>query len=59
MVATSNRPPSDLYEGGLNRSYFLPFLDLLHQYCIVHELQSSVDYRTLLSDDLEEFFVIE
>lgn len=59
VVATSNRPPSDLYEGGLNRSYFLPFLDLLHQYCIVHELQSSVDYRTLLSEDLEEFFLVD
>lgn len=58
MVATSNRPPSDLYEGGLNRDYFLPFLDLLHQYCIVHELQSSVDYRTLLSQDLDEFFIV-
>jgi protein AFG1 len=57
-VATSNRPPSDLYEGGLNRDYFLPFLDLLHQYCIVHELESRVDYRTLLSEDLEEFFVV-
>jgi len=59
MVATSNRPPSDLYEGGLNRNYFLPFLDILHQYCIVHELQSSVDYRTLLSEDLEDFFIVD
>ena len=59
MVATSNRKPSDLYEGGINRSYFLPFLDLLDRHCIVHELQSSVDYRTLLSTDLEDFFVVD
>lgn len=58
MVATSNRPPCDLYDGGINRSYFLPFLDLLDRHCIVHELQSSVDYRTLLSTDLEEFFIV-
>lgn len=58
MVATSNRPPCDLYEGGINRSYFLPFLDLLDRHCIVHELQSSVDYRTLLSTDLKEFFLV-
>jgi protein AFG1 len=49
VVATSNRPPSDLYEGGLNRSYFLPFIDLLQHHCIVHAIKSDIDYRKLLS----------
>lgn len=49
VVATSNRPPQDLYEGGLNRSYFLPFLDLLERHCIVHDIQSTVDYRKELA----------
>jgi protein AFG1 len=56
VVATSNRPPSDLYEGGLNRSYFLPFIDLLEKQCIVHPIKSEVDYRRLLSD-VTSFFV--
>jgi protein AFG1 len=59
VVATSNRPPSDLYEGGIHRKhYFEPFIDLLHRHCIVHELQSSVDYRILLSTDFGEFYIL-
>lgn len=58
VVATSNRPPSALYEGGINRSYFLPFIGLLEQHCIVHHLQSTLDYRKLLSKDMDCFFFV-
>jgi predicted ATPase len=52
LVATSNRPPGNLYQGGLNRSYFLPFIEELEYRCIVRHLKSPIDYRTLLSSKL-------
>jgi len=45
VVATSNRPPKDLYLHGINRELFLPFIDQLTAYCDVVEIQSDTDYR--------------
>ena len=58
VVATSNRPPQDLYQNGINRSYFLPFVDLLQRHCVVHALQSSTDYRSVLSENVESFYFV-
>jgi len=45
IVTTSNRPPRDLYLGGLNRELFLPFIDLIEQRLEVLPLNGPTDYR--------------
>ncbi len=45
LVATSNVPPDALYQGGLNRSLFLPFIGLLRHHVDVVHLQAATDYR--------------
>ena len=47
MVATSNRAPEDLYKHGLQRSSFLPFIPVLKEYCEIHWMTSSTDYRLI------------
>jgi cell division protein ZapE len=45
VVTTSNRPPRDLYLGGLNRELFLPFISLIERALKVVPLNGPTDYR--------------
>ena len=48
IVTTSNRAPRDLYQGGLNRQLFEPFIALIIERFHVVRLEADRDYR--LSD---------
>lgn len=45
VVATSNRPPRDLYKHGLNRQLFEPFIEMMPKHLIIHEFAGETDHR--------------
>ena len=45
VVATSNRPPEDLYKNGLNRQLFQPFINMMPEHLIIHEFAGATDHR--------------
>ncbi|MBT3790338.1 MAG: cell division protein ZapE [Alphaproteobacteria bacterium] len=56
VVTTSNRAPDDLYQGGLNRSLFLPFIDMLKTRLDVLQLDGGQDYRLQRLTESPVFF---
>ncbi|MCS6985950.1 MAG: cell division protein ZapE [Sphingomonadaceae bacterium] len=57
VVTTSNRPPTELYQGGINRELFLPFVDLLTDRFDVLRLDGPVDYRRERMGGLPVYYV--
>ena len=45
IITTSNRHPDDLYQHGLNRQLFIPFIKLFKENLLVVKLNTSNDYR--------------
>ncbi|KAK0179240.1 hypothetical protein PV327_008049 [Microctonus hyperodae] len=59
VVATSNRPPDDLYKNGLQRGNFVPFIQILKDHCQIVCLNSGVDYRMRDGTDRQgTYFII-
>lgn len=57
VVATSNVAPELLYKDGLQRSRFLPFIDILKANMDVMQIDAGVDYRQQAIDENGVYFV--
>jgi cell division protein ZapE len=56
VVATSNWAPDELYQGGLQRERFLPFIDLIKERLDILQLDGGTDYRLLRMRDRQIYF---
>lgn len=56
LVLTSNWAPDDLYQGGLQRDRFVPFIELIKQCLEVIALDSPIDYRARKLREMSVYF---
>ena len=45
IVATSNRPPDELYKNGLNRALFEPFIAMMPDHLVIFDFDGRTDHR--------------
>ena len=57
VIATSNRPPTDLYKDGLNRELFLPFIEHIEHSFEVVAVDGPIDYRLDRLEGVETWHV--
>ncbi len=57
VVATSNRPPHELYRDGINRQLFLPFIALMQSNLDILHLDAATDYRRGQMRGTQVYFV--
>lgn len=56
LVATSNVEPKHLYKNGLQRSLFLPAIDLIYQHTEVLNIDGGIDYRLQFLNKADIYF---
>lgn len=56
LVATSNIVPDELYRDGLQRTRFLPAIELLNRHTEVVNVDSGVDYRLRVLEQAEVYY---
>ena len=56
IILTSNIKISDLYKDGLQREQFIPFIKIMEDKSIEHELKIDDDYRKSLENKKQRYF---
>ncbi len=56
VIVTSNTKIDDLYQDGLQREQFIPFIKIFKKFCIEKELNIGEDYRKSTINNLDRFF---
>ena len=56
MILTSNTKISDLYKDGLQRDQFKPFIKIMQEKSIEHELEIEDDYRKSKENQKQRYF---
>ena len=57
IILTSNSSPEELYKDGLQRDLFLPFISLIRENSLIHDLSINIDYRTRSLSEGKNFFL--
>ncbi len=59
LVATSNQEPDELYKNGLQRSRFIPAIDLIKSHTKIVNLGGGTDYRGMVEMDGDRYITRE